>query len=124
MGSTVKDRSTGEVAAADRGRGTVVVVGGSLSGLATAVALARRGVGVTVLERTAGTPQGGSGLWVDRALLRRVAGRDPSAAGAGVPVFSGTWPDAASWTALHEWLRETADWLTELTTDAEPVEGQ
>ena len=53
----------------------IVVVGGSLVGLSMAIALARRGAAVTVLERTprAGF-EGGGGLGVDLGLLARVTG--------------------------------------------------
>jgi len=40
--------------------GSAIVVGGSLVGLSLAIALARRGVAVTVLEQTIGAERGGT----------------------------------------------------------------
>jgi 2-polyprenyl-6-methoxyphenol hydroxylase-like FAD-dependent oxidoreductase len=54
-----------------------VVVGGSLVGLSTAIALSRLGFEVTVAERSpARAVDGGGGLGVDVALLREVTGID------------------------------------------------
>lgn len=60
-----------------------VIVGGSLVGLCTALALARAGVAVTVLERSRPHPQYGGGLAVDGEQLARVT---------GVTAFRGTRP--------------------------------
>ena len=46
-----------------------IVVGASLSGLMTAIALARKGVQVTVLEKVSGNHRSGAGLQVDAAGL-------------------------------------------------------
>ena len=56
---------------------TAIIVGGSLTGLAAAIAIARCGVRVTVLEQTRSFERGGTGLGVDRALLADVVGADP-----------------------------------------------
>jgi 2-polyprenyl-6-methoxyphenol hydroxylase-like FAD-dependent oxidoreductase len=54
---------------------SVVIVGGSLVGIAAALALHRHGWTVTVFERsTLTTPVGGSGIGVDRTLLSRITG--------------------------------------------------
>ncbi|MBT2501705.1 FAD-dependent monooxygenase [Curtobacterium sp. ISL-83] len=80
-----------------------VIVGGSLAGLVSALALARQDIGVTVLERSNPTPRLGGGLGVDGALLARVT---------GVTRFVGNSPlsaIAAPWTAVREALREAAE---------------
>jgi 2-polyprenyl-6-methoxyphenol hydroxylase-like FAD-dependent oxidoreductase len=88
---------------------TAIIVGGSLTGLATAIRLARAGLTVTVLERS---PRfgGGTGLGVDRRLLSAVTG--VSAYGAtghpALPVVTAGW-DSTSWAALHAWLRRVAE---------------
>lgn len=85
----------------------VLVVGGSLSGLAFALACAWRGVPTLVLERTPAADRGGGGLGVDLPLLASVVGHDPhdAADGARLPVIS-SYRDATSWIALHDWLRD------------------
>lgn len=45
--------------------GTAIIVGASLSGLMTAIALAEEGINVTVLDKVSGEPRTGSGLQVD-----------------------------------------------------------
>ncbi len=51
-----------------------IVVGGSLAGLTTSLALARHGIEVTVLERTGTTPRSGGAVGVDAVHLRNVTG--------------------------------------------------
>jgi 2-polyprenyl-6-methoxyphenol hydroxylase-like FAD-dependent oxidoreductase len=51
---------------------TAIVVGGSLTGLAAAIALARAGLHVTVLKQTVASERSDTGLGVDRALLAEV----------------------------------------------------
>ena len=89
-------------------RARVVVVGGSLVGLSTAIALARQGATVTVVERT-GTAgyEGGGGLGVDLALLARVTGL------AGhPPVCQGSDRATTAWPLLAEWLETQARSVT------------
>jgi 2-polyprenyl-6-methoxyphenol hydroxylase-like FAD-dependent oxidoreductase len=82
----------------------VVVVGGSLVGLSTAAALARRGVLVTVLERTDQSGYvGGGGLGVDVSLLSEVTGFAGSP-----PVCQGTDRATTAWSLLAEWLENKA----------------
>ena len=48
-------------------KGSAIIVGGSLSGLMTAIALAREGIGVRVLEKVPQAPRTGAGLQVEGA---------------------------------------------------------
>jgi 2-polyprenyl-6-methoxyphenol hydroxylase-like FAD-dependent oxidoreductase len=80
-----------------------LVVGGSLSGLCTALALAREGWAVTVVERAAGEPPGGAGLGLDRRLVGQVTGVDA----ARIPVVSGN-RDSAAWGLVRQFLLEAA----------------
>ena len=78
----------------------VVVVGGSLVGLSSAAALARRGVSVTVLERTDQSGYvGGGGLGVDVSLVNEVTGVVGSP-----PVCQGIDRATTAWSLLAEWL--------------------
>jgi len=93
------------------GRVRCVVVGGSLVGLSTAIALSRRRFEVTVAERSpARALDGGGGLGVDSALLREVTGID-----ADPPVLHGIDRDGTAWHLLQEWLEEHATRLPGLT---------
>jgi 2-polyprenyl-6-methoxyphenol hydroxylase-like FAD-dependent oxidoreductase len=80
------------------------IVGGSLVGLSTAIALARLGVDVTVAERSpARAVDGGGGLGVDVALLRQITGITE-----GPPVLHGIDRDTTAWHLLQGWLEEHA----------------
>jgi 2-polyprenyl-6-methoxyphenol hydroxylase-like FAD-dependent oxidoreductase len=82
----------------------VLIVGGSLVGLSSALALARIGAHVTVLERSGpGAHEGGGGLGVDVALLRRVTGLDGAP-----PVCHGPDRDTTAWHLLRDWLEGAA----------------
>jgi 2-polyprenyl-6-methoxyphenol hydroxylase-like FAD-dependent oxidoreductase len=83
--------------------GSIIIVGGSLSGLSAALALARRGAKVTVLERAVGEPPGGAGMGVDLGLLRDAVGADPREVPPRVPVVTGN-RYSTSWAALRSWL--------------------
>jgi 2-polyprenyl-6-methoxyphenol hydroxylase-like FAD-dependent oxidoreductase len=79
------------------------VVGGSLSGLCSALALARAGWSVTIIERATGEPPGGAGLGLDRRLLGQVTGVDAAA----IPVVSGN-RDSAAWGIVRRFLIDHA----------------
>jgi 2-polyprenyl-6-methoxyphenol hydroxylase-like FAD-dependent oxidoreductase len=82
----------------------VVVIGGSLVGLSTAIALAKRGASVTVLERTPSTGyEGGGGLGVDLDLLAEVTGLAGSP-----PVCQGIDRATTAWPLLAGWLESQA----------------
>jgi 2-polyprenyl-6-methoxyphenol hydroxylase-like FAD-dependent oxidoreductase len=78
----------------------VVIVGGSLVGLSTALAMSRAGIHVTVLERSPRhIVSSGGGLGVDRQLLQQVTGRSD-----GPPVYRGPDRDTTAWVLLRDWL--------------------
>ncbi|WP_405658265.1 FAD-dependent monooxygenase [Streptomyces sp. NBC_01166] len=85
-----------------------VVVGGSLAGLMTGLALARSGIDVTLLERVGSFPRSGASLGgVDERLLMRLTGGafPPPGSVAGRSVTSGIQP----WDFLHQRLRAAAE---------------
>src|SRR5580658_8792468 len=85
-------------------RSRVLIVGGSLVGLSSAVALASRGASVTVLERTDDTDYvGGGGLGVDVGLLTEVTGLAGSP-----PVCHGIDRETTAWSLLAGWLEAGA----------------
>jgi 2-polyprenyl-6-methoxyphenol hydroxylase-like FAD-dependent oxidoreductase len=90
-----------------RERLTVVVVGGSLVGLAAAVALGRAGLRVEVYERSAGLlAEHGSGLGVDLRLLERLLADGTASA---LPVIRSPGRTSASWRGVYELLRGRAE---------------
>jgi 2-polyprenyl-6-methoxyphenol hydroxylase-like FAD-dependent oxidoreductase len=81
-----------------------LVVGGSLAGLTAALALARVGARVSVLERSpAGHYEGGGGLGVDLPLLAHVTGILESP-----PVCQGIDRATTAWPLLVDWLEAHA----------------
>jgi 2-polyprenyl-6-methoxyphenol hydroxylase-like FAD-dependent oxidoreductase len=90
--------------------GTAIVVGGSLTGLAAAVALARAGVVVTIIEQNQGMERLGTGLGVDRRLLSIVTGIDATHSGKipALPVVR-SFRETSTWLAIYTWLRAVAD---------------
>ena len=94
----------------DERQGTAVVVGASLAGLMTALALSHSGVQVTVLERSGAAPRARRGAalgGVSEALLRRITqSRHPRSGSAALGTVAA---GIQSWTAVHAWLREAVD---------------
>jgi 2-polyprenyl-6-methoxyphenol hydroxylase-like FAD-dependent oxidoreductase len=87
-----------------------IVVGGSLSGLCAALALAADGAEVAVFERDRELGAGGAGLGVDRSLLGRVIDASPFG-DATVPALSVITSnrDSTAWTLIYQWLRNLID---------------
>lgn len=85
-----------------------IIVGGSLAGLTAALAMARIGIRVTVLDRGVSRYVAGSGLWVDVDALHDTIGaayRGPAGTALGVDVAGGR-QYAVAWAQLHSWLRD------------------
>lgn len=82
--------------------GTAVIVGASLSGLMTALALSRAGLTVTVLERSGDTGRTGAAIHVEEKLLERIVGPRLAALGQEIPA------GVQTWFTVHAGLREAA----------------
>ena len=91
-------------------KGSAIIVGGSLTGLALAIALARAGVLVRIVEQNAGMERLGTGLGVDRSLLSMVTGVDATRSQEirPLPVVR-SFRETSTWRAIYEWLRTVAD---------------
>ncbi|AXE39748.1 FAD-dependent monooxygenase [Acidipropionibacterium virtanenii] len=83
----------------DKQRETAIVAGASLSGLMTALTLARAGLEVTLLERSARKSRTGAALPVAEGLLGRLTGRSETA-------YQSIPSGAQAWTDVHASLRE------------------
>ncbi|MEU4777256.1 FAD-dependent monooxygenase [Micromonospora sp. NPDC023633] len=90
-----------------------IVIGGSLAGLMTGLALARAGIRVTLLERAPADRPNGAALAVDRAQLARAIGRE--AARRALAPATGRDPRTARngsvpalWRDLHTGFRDAA----------------
>jgi 2-polyprenyl-6-methoxyphenol hydroxylase-like FAD-dependent oxidoreductase len=92
-------------------RVAAVIVGGSLSGMMTALTLARAGVGVTILERTGPSPRSGAALGVDGGLLdaitRLAAASEGSTTLLAAAATGSRLPQ--SWSSIHRMLREAVE---------------
>lgn len=75
----------------------VVIVGASLAGLMTALALSRHGLSIVVLERSTDTDRTGAALQVGHGLLERLTGRRHISGTLGTGV--------QTWQAVHAGLR-------------------
>jgi 2-polyprenyl-6-methoxyphenol hydroxylase-like FAD-dependent oxidoreductase len=93
-----------------------IVVGGSLSGLCAALALAADEAEVVVFERDRELGAGGAGLGVDRSLLGRVIDASPfgDATVAALSVITSN-RDSTAWTLIHQWLRNLIDHRPRIT---------
>jgi len=87
-----------------------IVVGGSLSGLCAALALAADGAEVVLFERDRELGAGAAGLGVDRSLLRQVTDASPfgDADTAVLPVITSN-RDSTAWMLIYQWLRRLMD---------------
>jgi 2-polyprenyl-6-methoxyphenol hydroxylase-like FAD-dependent oxidoreductase len=89
-------------------QGTAVIVGASLSGLMTGLALSRAGVDVTMLERVDEFPRTGASLgWVHEDLLERTTGRNRSDKDS--TAYEPSARSVQTWTAVHARLRAAVD---------------
>lgn len=84
----------------------IIIVGGSLAGLSLALACARRGMHVRVLERSEGRVTGGDSLSVDLDVVTAVVGHDPRVEPV-LPVVP-AYRELTTWPALYNWLRDLA----------------
>ncbi|EJL22712.1 FAD-dependent monooxygenase [Novosphingobium sp. AP12] len=78
------------------GRGEAVIVGASLAGLMAALTLSRRGIGVTLLERSDESGRTGAALQADEHLLERLTGQAVRSIAPGIQ----------TWFHVHGALRE------------------
>jgi 2-polyprenyl-6-methoxyphenol hydroxylase-like FAD-dependent oxidoreductase len=87
-----------------------IVVGGSLSGLCTALALAADGAEVVVFERDRELGAGGAGLGVERSLLGRVTDASPLGSDGlpALPVITSN-RDSTAWMLIYRWLHSVID---------------
>ncbi|WP_237309458.1 FAD-dependent monooxygenase [Streptomyces sp. AMCC400023] len=95
--------ATRDMSRSGNGRqGTAVVVGASLAGLMTGLALSQNGIDVTMLERSGAVPRARRGAalgGVSEGLLSRITGSDLSKSSPAP--LSSVASGVQSWTAVH-----------------------
>jgi 2-polyprenyl-6-methoxyphenol hydroxylase-like FAD-dependent oxidoreductase len=93
-----------------------IVVGGSLSGLCAALALAADGADVVLYERDRELGASGAGLGVERSLLGQVTGVSPfgTTETAALPVITSN-RDSTAWMLIYQWLRGLVDRCQHIT---------
>lgn len=84
----------------------ILVIGGSLTGLTFALACAKHGMPVRIIERSTGHVKGGDSLSVDLDLVKTVVGFDPRSKPI-LPVVP-AYRELSTWNALYLWLRDRA----------------
>ncbi|MFF7885395.1 FAD-dependent monooxygenase [Streptomyces sp. NPDC020794] len=107
---TTAARDTTRSGNQDERQGTAVVVGASLAGLMTGLALSHAGVDVTMLERSGAVPRARRGAalgGVSEGLLSRITGSRHSKNGSAP--LSSVASGVQSWTAVHARLRAAVD---------------
>ncbi|GHE73369.1 2-polyprenyl-6-methoxyphenol hydroxylase [Streptomyces spiralis] len=101
---STKRRSAASADTAYERQGTAVVVGASLAGLMSALALSRAGIDVTMLERVTAFPRTGASLGgVTENMLVRLTGR------ARTDSDATTHDDVQSWSAIYTRLRSAVE---------------
>jgi 2-polyprenyl-6-methoxyphenol hydroxylase-like FAD-dependent oxidoreductase len=88
-------------------RGSAVVVGASLAGLMTGLALSRAGLAVTILERAAAFTRTGAAVAIDGGRLAGLARLGVTSVVPRAP--RGRLPSGAPWLTLHTGLRAAVD---------------
>jgi 2-polyprenyl-6-methoxyphenol hydroxylase-like FAD-dependent oxidoreductase len=110
---TVSERSSVGTTPDQNMRGTAVIVGASLSGLMTALALSRAGLTVTILEKSADTGRTGAAIHVEEKLLERIVGPRLTILGKEIPA------GVQTWFTVHDGLREAASADTNIRLQAQ-----
>jgi len=87
-------------------RSDIIIVGASLAGLMTALALSRHGLSIVLLERSNDTDRTGAALQVGHGLLEELTGRRGSGRLA---------TGVQTWQAVHAGLREAVAQVPDIT---------
>ena len=101
-------REMNPIARPKQRQGTAVIVGASLSGLLTGLALSHAGVDVTMLERVDEFPRTGAALgWLPEGRLERITRGERS--DKDTTAYGPSAPSVQTWTAVHDRLRVAVD---------------